>query len=220
MTGGRPHVLRLADRRWLAPDILELRWTRPPDFGFIPGQYLRFLMDGYQRDYTLINAAASKTLDICVALVRDGRFSRDVVNLAIGDPMTASGPHGHFIFRADGHPPVFVATGTGVAPFVAFSRAGISGALLLHGVSTPDRLIYADPLDSLLRTYVPCISRSITAGTPSSVFPGRVTGYLDHRLADGKYDFYLCGRRAMIRDATAVIDNRFGDSRLFVETFD
>ena len=61
------------------------------------------------------------------------------------------------------------------------------------------------------------------AGIKSSVIlinGDYATGYLKSELAPGTYDFYLCGRRDMIRDATAVIDGRFGDSRLFIENYD
>jgi benzoate/toluate 1,2-dioxygenase reductase subunit len=94
-------------------------------------------------------------------------------------------------------------------------------ALLLHGVGTPDRLIYRHLLQGAVRGYVPCISQpSETVGLPPNAFSGRVTRYLEQQLKPGTYDFYLCGRRSMIRDATAIIDDRFGDSRLFVETYD
>ncbi len=102
------HGVALVGRRWLTRDVLELQFKRPPDFDFIPGQFVRFLMNGYQRDYTLINAEDSRTLDICVALVEGGRFTRDVMGLGMGDRLTVSGPHGHFIYQVGGHPSVFV----------------------------------------------------------------------------------------------------------------
>jgi len=159
MIGKGYHGIELVARHWLTRDILELQFTRPPDFDFLPGQFLRVLMDGYQRDYTLINAVESRTLDICIALVKGGRFTRVVTSLSVGDRLAVSGPHGHFIFQSGGHFPVFVATGTGVAPFVAFSRSGVSDGLLLHGAGSLDRLIYADRLCNSIGNYVPCVRR-------------------------------------------------------------
>jgi benzoate/toluate 1,2-dioxygenase reductase subunit len=102
-----------------------------------------------------------------------------------------------------------------------FAAVGWTDALLLHGVGTPDRLIYRDILQSGLREYVPCISRpgEYLDGLDHP-FPGRVTRYLEKQLKPGTYDFYLCGRGGMIRDATALIDERFGDSRLYIENYD
>ena len=69
---------RLVDRHWLAPGILELRLTRPEGVTFIPGQFLRFVMDGYERDYTMVSAPDAETLDFCIAMVDGGRFSSDI----------------------------------------------------------------------------------------------------------------------------------------------
>ena len=220
--GGMPRFsARLVDRHWLAPDILELRLTRPEGVTFIPGQFLRFVMDGYERDYTMVSTPDAKRIDFCIAMVDGGRFSSDIQKAGIGSTFQLTGPHGHFVFQGPANPAVFVATGTGVAPFVAFCRSGVDAGLLLHGVGTPDRLIYRDILQSGLRGYVPCISRPFEKmDRPGNAFSGRVTHYLEQQMTPGAYDFYLCGRGTMIRDVTALIDQQFCDSRLFIETYD
>ncbi len=211
----------LVDRRWLAPGILDLRLTRPADVAFIPGQFMRFEMNGYERDYTMVSTPDGDTLDFCIALVDGGRFSGDILAAGKGTSFQLTGPHGHFVFQGPLNPAVFVGTGTGVAPFVAFCRSGVPAAFLLHGVGTPDRLIYRRVLQGAVREYVPCLSQSsATVDRVPHAFSGRVTRYLEQQLKPGTYDFYLCGRRSMIRDATAIIDQRFGESRLFVETYD
>jgi benzoate/toluate 1,2-dioxygenase reductase subunit len=215
------YTASLLDRRWLAPGVLELRLTRPEGVTFIPGQFLRLVMAGYERDYTIVSAPDAGTIDFCIAMVEGGRFSSDILKAEIGFSVQLTGPHGHFVFQGPVNPAVFVATGTGVAPFVAFCRSGVDEARLIHGVGTPDRLIYRDLLQSALQEYVPCISRPSENMDPSNrAFSGRVTDYLGNRLKPGTYDFYLCGRRSMIRDAAAIVDDRFGDSRLFIETYD
>jgi len=220
--GGVPRFsASLVDRHWLAPGILELRLTRPAGVVFIPGQFMRFVMDGYERDYTMVSTPDAKTIDFCIAMVDGGRFSNDIQNAGIDTTFQLTGPHGHFVFQGSANPAVFVATGTGVAPFVAFCRSGVGAGCLLHGVGTPDRLIYRDVLQSELPDYVPCISRPFERrGHPDNAFAGRVTHFLAHRLKPGAYDFYLCGRGAMIRDVTVLIDAQFGNSRLFIETYD
>ena len=212
---------RLVDRHWLAPGILELRLSRPVGIGFIPGQFMRFVMDGYARDYTMVSSPDAVTIDFCIATVDGGRFSTDIQKADIEATFQLTGPHGHFVYQGTTNPAVFVATGTGIAPFVAFCRSGVDAGFLLHGVGTPGELVYRHILQSGLRGYVPCISRpgDYMDGLENP-FPGRVTQYLEQRLVPGTYDFYLCGRGAMIRDVTALIDEQFGDSRLFIETYD
>ena len=210
----------LRDRRWLAPGILEFRLQRPPGFDFIPGQFVRFIMAGYQREYTMISQTGAETLDFCIAVEALGRFSDAIQAADTEAAFSFDGPLGHFVYQGPANPAVFVATGTGVAPFVAFCRSGVRGALLLHGVGTSDRLIYNQVLQAGMQSSVACISKAGAVGDdPTGRFPGRVTRYLETRLAPGNYDFYLCGRRAMIRDATAIIDRRFEGSRLFIEAY-
>jgi benzoate/toluate 1,2-dioxygenase reductase component len=212
---------QLLARKWLAPGILEVRMSRPAGFTFIPGQFLRFMMDGYERDYTMLSTPDDETLDFCIAMVDHGRFSDDILKADLGSAFALSGPRGHFIYQGPVNPAVFVATGTGIAPFVAFCRAGIQDALLLHGAATSERLIYRDLLRARCRRYVPCISRPAKKETRlENAFAGRLTRYMENVLDPGIYDFYLCGRRSMIQDATAIVDERFDRSRLFIEVYD
>ena len=210
----------LRHRRLLGPGMLEFRMQRPPGFTFLPGQFVRFVMEGYRREYTMISDPEADTIDFCIDVQRPGRFSNAIQAVAMGTRFDLIGPLGHFVFQGAANPAVFAATGTGVAPFVAYFRSGVRDALLLHGVGTADRLIYRQVLQTGVRSYVACISREGGQDTEDSVlFPGRVTHYLETRLAPGTYDFYLCGRRAMIRDAAAIIDHRFDGSRLFIEAY-
>ncbi len=42
-------------------------------------------------------------------------------------------------------PQVFVATGTGIAPFVSFVKMGVENLILLHAVSSVSKLYYNEP---------------------------------------------------------------------------
>jgi len=55
--------------------------------------------------------------------------------------------------------------------------------------------------------------------SPAGSFAGRVTDYLETELPPLPYDFYLCGRSDMIRDATLLVDERFSDSYVYTEIF-
>jgi ferredoxin-NADP reductase len=110
-----------------------------------------------------------------------------------------------------------MATGTGIAPFCSMARAGISDFTLLHGVGKPEDLYYAKLFKQSAHKYVPCLTEA--KKLPSNDFQGKVTDYLERNLPSGAYDFYLCGRREMIRDATLLIDERFPDSLVYTEMF-
>jgi ferredoxin-NADP reductase len=103
---------------------------------------------------------------------------------------------------------------------VAFARAGAQNDLLLHGVRSTAELYYRDLLTVSSKHYLPCITGGEdNPGAEHKIFCGRVTDYLALQLATGEYDFYLCGRGEMLRDATRIIDRRFSESRVFSELF-
>jgi benzoate/toluate 1,2-dioxygenase reductase component len=130
--------------------------------------------------------------------------------------LTYQAPMDIFSTRHRNRPDVFVGTGTGVAPFVAFARSGVSGFILLQGAKKPDDVIYRELLAPNSRQYVACISRAAESGP---FFHGRVTDFLTERLQPGTYQFFLSGRQEMILDAMEIIDDRFKDSKVFTERF-
>lgn len=215
-------AVELVKRHWIAPDVIEFQCTRPTDIAFAPGQFMRFIINGVERDYTMVSVPEASTLDFCLKIRPNGLFSKTILKARLGHTFNLSGPHGHFVYRRPLNPAVFVATGTGIAPFVAFSRCRIGEAILLHGVDSPEALIYQSIVQREVEAYIPCISQSAKSEPSKAphIFHGRVTDYLQIKLSQGIYDFYLCGSGGMIRNATAIIDDRFEDSKLYIENFD
>jgi benzoate/toluate 1,2-dioxygenase reductase component len=213
------HTLILRKRSRLAGDVYLLRFDRPPGLRFVPGQYIRFNPGGVYRDYTLICPPEGAELEICLRRVAEGRFSPHLIEAPIGQRFTIEGPLGYFRFQGDPRAAVFLATGTGVAPFLAFVRTGVRGFTLLHGASAPDALYFSAELRAAAGTYRACVS---TAGGPGGLPPwigrGRVTDLLA-TLPSGFYHFYLSGGADMVHDAIRIIDQRFPEAAVFTETF-
>jgi ferredoxin-NADP reductase len=208
---------RLLSRTWLTPRDFEVEVERPAGFVFQAGQGIRFGHKDRWREYTIVSAADSPALTLCIRHVAGGGFTPHLATAPLGVRLEATGPHGYFLHTgSDARPAVFVATGVGIAPFVAMTRFGVRGFTLLHGVRTPDELHYASPLRSAAARYVPCVTGA--AGRPQ-VYSGRVTGYLRERLDPGVYDFYLCGRRQMIGEVTLLVDELFPGSSVRTEAF-
>ncbi len=213
----RFHV-RVLGRRRLASKTFEILLERPAGFDFAPGQKITLTRGDLRRDYSLVGTADEKRLTICIREIPDGAFSPLLARARVGDRFDMTPAFGQFLFRPDNRPAIWVATGTGVAPFVSYARSGVAGFLLLHGVHTPEECYYREELAARARAYVACIPNIATAGR-KDLFSGRVTHYLDSHLDPSDYDFYLCGRREMIRDATRIIDRRFPRARIFTEVF-
>jgi ferredoxin-NADP reductase len=211
------YTCELQQRSQLSAGTFELFLSRPRHFTFEPGQRIRLLDRLQKRDYSLANAPEDPSLRLCIRRVPAGIFSTKLHAAAIGSRFEFTGPHGLFVFRPSSQPAIFVATGTGAAPFASMARAGARGFTLLHGVRYSNELLYADLFHATAGAYVPCISGK---NPPAErMFHGRVTAYVKQELPPGAYDFYLCGRSEMVRDVTWLIDERFQDSRVYTEIF-
>lgn len=209
----------LLRREWLCRPTFEAVFSRPEGFAFEPGQHVRFRSDRLEREYSMVSAPSDRELRFCVRDTGTGNFSSALAAAPIGSVFSFDGPRGYFCFRPSARTPLFVATGTGIAPFAAMARSGVTDFILLHGVRTPEERFYRDLFRETARRYVPCISGDAQGGLPAEAYAGRVTDYLERELPPGRYDAYLCGRGEMVRDATLLLDERFPDSRVFSETF-
>ncbi len=222
----------LRERKWLTADSYVLSLERPESFAFTPGQRIGLQSAGLLRDYSLISAPQAPMLDILIRRIPGGTMSSHLAELPLETAIEIEGPHGYFIFQDEGNTPLFVATGTGIAPFVSMARAGVRGFRLLHGVRTAEELYFAHEMRACADDFLACLTGGTTpSGTGDQaraetgdqarghVYSGRVTSYVAERLEAGIYDFYACGRAEMIRDLAHIIDERFPSSRLFSESF-
>jgi benzoate/toluate 1,2-dioxygenase reductase subunit len=215
----------VASLRYLSEATFELSLNRPPSFEFTPGQHVTLTLGGRGREYTMVSAPPARTLDFCIRVTGGGLPSR-LAAVQTGAPIGLSMPTGYFTYRHSGRRAVFAATGTGIAPFASYARAGAAGYVLLHGVRARGELYYMDLLRSRALDYVPCLSgasdNAVVSGAPvgpGKVYEGRLTAYMLERLDPGAYDFYLCGRSDMIVDAVKIVDGRFPGSYVYTEPF-
>ena len=216
-TKAENYSAELIERRWLSNKSFEITLTKPKSFEYLPGQWIRLIHHTVERDYSLVSSPTDPDFALCIRNIEGGILSPGLSNAPVGSCFNFNGPHGYFTFRPSTRPAVFVATGTGLAPFVSMARSGVTGFILLHGVRSAEDLYYASVLKTAAKQYVPCISE--TERSSGKYFQGRVSDYLQENLDPGPYDFYLCGRREMIREVTFLVDEKFSESLIFTEVF-
>ena len=138
-----------------------------------------------------------------------------------GERVSLGRAKGVFTLRPDDErQPVLIATGTGLAPFVAMVRAGGGGpdrppAVVVHGVAHAGELAYRDELAALADAgriaYLPVVSRPAHPANAGWTGPvGRVPDTLAGIVARETFDpaacvAYLCGNPGMIGAAGAVL---------------
>lgn len=101
------------------PSLLRIRILTDGEVVFVPGQYIAINYKGIPRAYSLTSQPHQSELELCVRRVPTGRLTpRLATELEPGDQVTVRGPYGELALKEKSDRDlVFLATGTGVAPF-------------------------------------------------------------------------------------------------------
>jgi ferredoxin--NADP+ reductase/benzoate/toluate 1,2-dioxygenase reductase subunit len=166
------------------------------------------------RDYTIASGEQDEHLQVLIRLIPHGALTPWLSSLRPGDGLDLTGPYGTFTLRNPGKPVVFLATGTGIAPGVAYRKTYPHLKLtVLHGVAVEEDLFFRSLFDA--DHYLPCVSRE-----PCEGWQGRVTDRLAGLPLHPEADFYLCGANEMIYQASDLLRARgVGNHRIFHEPY-
>ncbi len=192
----------------LTPSIWRLEFELDEPIRFVPGQYTKLRVAQFEwRDYS-IAAASGKRLTLLISNRTHGDGSEYADAARPGEATEIELPLGSYHLLRNAHRKVFVATGTGLAPFLPMfeqmAQAGELGtAELYFGCRTS-----ADDITGAF-AYLPprtvaCVSRTQTT---AGGFSGRVTQALARLEFDpSATDFYVCGSAAMVADCRAILE--------------
>lgn len=176
-------------------------------FKFKAGQHVSLsIMGDYQsREYSIYSAEEDKNLQLLVKEVDGGYFSPKLKHLKSGDMVEVHGPFGKFEIdekKRDTHKHIFIASGTGIAPFHSMVKSypGLDYRLI-HGIRYINEAYESDHYEK--ERYMSCTSRD-----KEGDFHGRLTEYLKNTEFDKKSCFYLCGNSDMIFDAMEILKNK------------
>ncbi|MCD4729700.1 MAG: hypothetical protein K8R74_03805, partial [Bacteroidales bacterium] len=158
--------------------------------------------DVEKRDYSIYSDENDAYLEVLVKEVEDGLVSKQMKSLQSGDKLEVDGPFGFFTLKTeelDSKKYLFIASGTGIAPFHSIAQTHPNlNFKLIHGVRYSNEAYEKEhyPSDS----YVSCVTKD-----NSGDFKGRVTDYLKVNPVDKDTLCYLCGNVNMIYDAFDVL---------------
>jgi CDP-4-dehydro-6-deoxyglucose reductase len=208
---------RIASLTRLAPDVLKLELRLPPTahFRFLPGQSVDVTSPGgVRRSYSLSgDAADTSKLELQIRRVEGGQFSAYWFEQAqVNDLLRFQGPRGTFFLRpVAGRNLVFLATGTGIAPFASMLRqlavmapAERPASVSLYWGGRHEADLYFDPAPLLtgLR-YVPVLSRAQGGwqGARGHVQDAFLRDRESMPCSLAQAAVYACGSEAMIHSA-------------------
>jgi ferredoxin-NADP reductase len=198
-------------------------------FPFAPGQYATLGLMGsegklIQRPMSISSPATDLSdYEFFIRLVQGGALTPLLWERTVGDPINIKGPKGKFLLQDDRRTCVFVATGTGLAPFISMietlrAEGKERDIVLLHGVSYDYDLAWREQLQELADSgrfplrYAATVSRphecpswTGLTGRAEAVLPGLLD---DLGLTLENATLYLCGNPEMVSAVEALAAER------------
>jgi ferredoxin-NADP reductase len=195
---------------------LELEVNGVGHFGFVPGQWLSVKAvtpDGEEmtRAYSIASAPSGNGhFAFCLNRVEEGYMSNYLCGLEAGATVNFQGPFGSFILRPPLHDTVFIATGTGIAPFRSMLHWMLADPerhqerefWLLFGARTKQDLYYKNEFEQLAAEhsnfhFMPTLSRAVED------WKG-LRGYVQQHLGEivgmrTDMHAYICGLDKMVK---------------------
>ena len=230
---------RLLSWKELAPEVRHFEFDLPDreELHFTPGQFVSVLqaINGKEitRAYSIASPRDGNRFALCLNRVQEGLVSNYLFRLQPGDEVEMHEPLGYFTLRHAGRRAVFIATGTGIAPFRSMLLDHLPKlrpqVTLLFGVRYEYGLLYRGELEELAGAYpsfrfVPTVTRPETSWTGRT---GRVQQHVDEVLAlhtpDEIFnvDVYICGLKEMVDDVRRELKQRgFDRKQIIYEKYD
>lgn len=210
---------RITASRMLSPTTLTFSVALDDRhaLSFLPGQYVNVQVPGSDqtRAYSFSSGPSDPEASFVVRNVPQGLMSEWLRERArVGDAISFRGPMGSFYLRPLERPVLFLAGGTGLAPFLSMlAKLADDGAAsmpihLIFGVTRDEDRVAIDVLDAYTRR-LPNFSYRCTVADPQSSHPhkGYVTAHIDARqLHGGDVDVYLCGPPPMVDAVRSYLD--------------
>ena len=207
---------RLTSVRELAPltyhfEFLSLEW----EARFVPGQFLSLTEiigdNDITRAYSIASPPDGRQFALCANLVAGGHFTPHLFSMKPGDEVDFTGPWGSFILRRPASDSIFVATGTGIAPFRSMLPAALAAHpdrkfTLIFGARHQHGLLYDAEFRALAAAhpnfaYQPTLTRCPPEWSGCT---GRVQAHVIEAVGERRdLVVYICGMREMVDDLRA-----------------
>lgn len=196
---------KVVDNELIADDVHYISLEK--SFDFYPGQVIALALnkDDEPRLYSIASGNNEAHLSILFDIKPDGELTPPLARAKKGDEVYISQAFGKFLCQ---HTPAYwIATGTGIAPFLSILESKDTNNIkLLHGARTLDKFFFQNTFEEKLgANYL----RFCTTETNDKVIAGRLTNYLQETEAlPTDYKYYLCGGSQMVIDVREILINK------------
>lgn len=197
--------------------VLELDVEAAAAPAFLPGQYVNIDVpgSGQSRSYSFSSAPGGERIGFLIKKIPGGVMSTWLERAEVGTKLELTGPLGSFYLREVQRPLLFLAGGTGLAPFLSMLEVLARGnsqqkVHLIYGVTRDMDLVLVNEIEAYAKRLANFSYSTVVADAASShPRKGWVTHHMpSESLNGGDVDVYLCGPPAMV-DA---VRQHFGDN--------
>ncbi|MFY9555152.1 MAG: FAD-dependent oxidoreductase [Blastocatellia bacterium] len=210
--------IRLKERKEIAHGTVAFYFTRPEDFQFQAGQFLRFTLinppetdaEGDSRTFSIASAPREDALMIATR-VRDTAFKRVIQSMPLDSEISVKGPFGRMTLHEDAaRPAVFLTGGIGITPFrsivVDAALAGLPQRLyLFYSNRRPEDAAFLDELSGLqaINPNYRFVSTMTSAAGSQPAWDGE-TGYITGAMLERFIDdlktpvYYVAGPERLV----------------------
>lgn len=184
---------------------LSLRINPADSFKFLPGQYIKLRYKNVERSYSIAGYdEEKKIISLVIRKYPEGKMSNLLFqNLSINELMHINGPFGTFHYDYENHKDiVFLATGTGIAPFMSMladmNKKRIKNKIvLLWGNRYETDFFKLLEYDQLNLNFLKVLSRENKSGYEK----GYVQNIMFEKITNlQEMIIYGCGSEDMIKD--------------------
>lgn len=195
--------------------LLELDVEMPAP-AFLPGQYVNIGVpgSGQHRSYSFSTPPGEQRIGFLIKKIPGGVMSSWLERAEIGTRLELTGPLGSFYLRDVQRPLLFLAGGTGLAPFLSMldvlARAHSQQPVhLIYGVTRDMDLVLVEEISAYAKRLANFTYSTVVADK-ASCHPrkGWVTQHMPADvLHGGDVDVYLCGPPPMVDAVRAYFDD-------------
>ena len=184
---------------------------------FLPGQYVNIDVPGGSdhRSYSFSSAPGERQMGFLIKKIPGGLMGDWLESAQPGERLSLTGPMGSFYLRDGEGPLLFLAGGTGLAPFLSMlevlARAGSRRHIhLIYGVTRDLDLVLVDQLAAYAGR-LPNFTFATVVADPASDHPrkGWVTQHMPGEMLAGPgVEVYLCGPPPMVDAVRHYLDEQ------------
>lgn len=202
----------LKRKEYINENLFKIFFDRK-NLKFLPGQHFSLSIPNksINREYSSYTSPDEDEIGFLIRKVEGGIMTNYLNNLRIGDPVNIYGPYGSFSLsknQIENKKIIFIASGTGVAPFISLKKKfDIKNYELFVGIRNKKDIVDSDVFGSDRSYY--CLSREKKIDQ-NNHYLGRLNNQINkiEYILDYENAIYMiCGNSFMISDIYDILVN-------------